>query len=92
MPALARIWLKARLDSKSSDRKGVRVRVPPLVLFEIRGFRDFLLADSKAYNFKCPLFIPRLLSGRCHDDAHTASNLVYQGARGFPPRRSRSYS
>ena len=58
MPALARIWLKTRLDSKSSARKGVRVRVPPLVLFEIRGFRDFLLADSKAYNFKCPLFVP----------------------------------
>jgi hypothetical protein len=34
--------------------------------------RDFLLADSKAYKLKCPLFVPRLLSGRCHDDAHTA--------------------
>ena len=38
IPALARIWLKTRLDSKSSESNLVRVRVPPLVLFEIRGF------------------------------------------------------
>ena len=92
IPALARIWLKTRLDSKSSESNLVRVRVPPLVLFETRGLRDFLLADSEAYNFKCPLFVPRLLSGRCHDDVHTGSNLVYQDALGLPPRRSRSYS
>ena len=38
IPALARIWLKTRLDSKSSESNLVRVRVPPLVLSKTRGF------------------------------------------------------
>ena len=57
-----------------------------------KWFSRLPLSDSKAYNFKCPLFVPRLLSGRCHDGAHTASNLVYQDGRGFTLCRSRSYS
>ena len=39
IPALARIWLKTRLDSKSSESNLVRVRVPPLVLWKTRGLR-----------------------------------------------------
>ena len=64
------------LDSKSSALYGREGSSPSSGTLLIKGFSRFPLADSKAYNFKCPLFVPRLLSGRCHDDAHTASNLV----------------
>ena len=52
----------------------VRVRVPPLVLFkkEVFAISRWLTLKLSTSN------VPRLLSGRCHDGAHTASNLVYQ--------------
>jgi len=67
----------------------VRILSGPLLF---KGFCEKTTAISEPLSFKCPSFVPCLLSVGCHDDAHTIGSLVYQPARGFPPRRSRSYS
>ena len=67
IPALARIWLKTRLDSKSSGHYLARARVPPPVLLETRGI---LILPSQRLKLAAS-DVPYLSLVWCHADAMT---------------------